>query len=92
MVEKAAADSEFPSFITPGPGAIRPLMPKNDNFAVGTGPGTLHLRLLAEHVTKVLGEKATWVDFTVEPMNFEPRPTDKQKMTPQERALRTEAA
>ncbi|WP_443048030.1 RNaseH domain-containing protein [Streptomyces sp. NBC_00252] len=91
VVEKAAADSEFPSFITPGPGAIRPLMPKNDNFAVGTGPGTLHLRLLAEHVTKVLGEKATWVDFTVEPMNFEPRPTDKQKMTPQERALRTEA-
>ncbi|MGW1277098.1 RNaseH domain-containing protein [Streptomyces tsukubensis] len=91
VLEKAAANGEFPSFITPDAGDIRPLMPVNDNFAVGTGPGTLHLRLLAEHVTKVLGEKATWVDFTVEPMNFEPRPTDKQKMSPQERASRIEA-
>lgn len=91
LLEKAAADGDFPSFITPDAGAIRPLMPKNDNFAVGTGPGTLHLRLLVEHVTKVLGEKATWVDFTVEPMTFEPRPTDKQKMAPQERASRIEA-
>ncbi|WP_329025681.1 RNaseH domain-containing protein [Streptomyces sp. NBC_00690] len=91
VLEKAAADGEFPSFITPDAGDIRPLMPVNDNFAVGTGPGTLHLRLLAEHVAKVLGEKATWVDFSVEPMNFEPRPTDKQKMPPQERASRIEA-
>ncbi|MFE7570402.1 pPIWI_RE module domain-containing protein [Streptomyces sp. NPDC057539] len=91
VLERAAADGEFPSFITPDAGAVRPLMPKNDNFAVGTGPGTLHLRLLAEHVTKVLGEKASWVDFSVEPMNFEPRPTDKQKMPPQERSRRIEA-
>ncbi|MFF0509104.1 pPIWI_RE module domain-containing protein [Streptomyces fimicarius] len=91
LLEKAAEKGEFPSFITPDAGVIRPLMPENDNFAVGTGPGTLHLRLLAEHVSKVLGEKAAWVDFTVEPMTFEPRPTDKQKMAPQERASRIEA-
>ncbi|WP_219519383.1 pPIWI_RE module domain-containing protein [Nonomuraea ceibae] len=91
VLEKAAANGEFPSFITPDAGAIRPLMPKNDNFAVGTGPGTLHLRLLAEHVTKVLGEKASWVGFAVEPMTFEPRPTDKQKMPPQERVRRIDA-
>ncbi|MFJ2034146.1 RNaseH domain-containing protein [Streptosporangium sp. NPDC087985] len=91
VLEKAAANGEFPSFITPDAGTIRPLMPKNDNFAVGTGPGTLHLRLLAEHVTKVLGEKTSWVSFAVEPMIFEPRPTDKQKMSPQERAQRIEA-
>ncbi|MGW7337616.1 RNaseH domain-containing protein [Streptomyces sp. NPDC054808] len=91
LLERAAEKGEFPSFITPDAGVIRPLMPQNDNFAVGTGPGTLHLRLLAEHVSKVLGEKATWVDFTVEPMTFEPRPTDKQKMAPQERASRIEA-
>ncbi|MGW1947565.1 RNaseH domain-containing protein [Streptomyces sp. NPDC001940] len=91
LLEKAAEEGEFPSFVTPDAGIIRPLLPKNDNFAVGAGPGTLHLRLLAEHVSKVLGAKASWVDFTVEPMNFEPRPTDKQKMAPQERASRIEA-
>ncbi|MFG2698022.1 RNaseH domain-containing protein [Kitasatospora sp. NPDC048407] len=91
VLQKAADDGTFPTFITPDAGAIRPLMAKNDSFAVGTGPGTLHLRLLAEHVTKVLGEKATWVDFAVEPMVFEPRPTDKQKMSPQERDRRTKA-
>ncbi|AJE81753.1 hypothetical protein SLNWT_1377 [Streptomyces albus] len=91
VIDRAEADDVFASFITPEPGITRPLLPKNDNFAVGTGPGTLHLRLLAEHVKKVLGTKAAWVHFDVEPMTFEGRPTDKQKMSPQERTLRVEA-
>lgn len=45
------------SFITPDAGVIRPLMQQNDNFAVGTGPGTPHLRLLAEHVSKGLSDR-----------------------------------
>jgi hypothetical protein len=37
--------------------SARSLMQQNDNFAVGTGPGTPNLRLLAEHVSKGLSDR-----------------------------------
>ncbi|WP_131738708.1 RNaseH domain-containing protein [Actinomadura roseirufa] len=77
LTVKAAREAgNKPHFITPPPGTVRPIMPKNYGFSVGTGAGIHHLRLLADHVDAVLGDRASGLDIVQADMSFKPRPTD----------------
>lgn len=75
-VATARANEHKPRFITPAPGTVRPIMPKNYGFSVGTGAGMHHLRLLAEHVDTVFGPTAQWLTMPQARMQFSRRPTD----------------
>ncbi|GII89729.1 hypothetical protein Ssi03_77190 [Sphaerisporangium siamense] len=76
IVKVAQEKKEKPGFITPPPGQVRPIMPKNYAFAVGTGAGMHHLRLLADHVDAIFGGRAVHLGMPQVAMSFAARPTD----------------
>lgn len=89
IVKSAREQDQKPSFTTPEPGIVRPIMPKNYPFAVGTGAGIHHLRLLAAHIDDVFGEEAVHLDMPRVEMQFARRPTD--TLTQAEKKRREEA-
>ena len=49
--------------LTPWPGTIRPIMPKSDSFAVGTGAGLHHLAMLQDHLQRAFNGKVSPVEL-----------------------------
>ncbi|GAA0956350.1 RNaseH domain-containing protein [Actinocorallia libanotica] len=90
LTAKAAREAgRKPSFITPPPDTVRPIMPKNYAFAVGTGPGMRHLRLLEDHVDAVFGDRVSGLNIIQSDMGFKRRPTD--PLTAKDKKAREEA-
>ncbi|WP_165975032.1 RNaseH domain-containing protein [Nonomuraea deserti] len=93
-VKTAKEKDEKPNFITPPPGLVRPIMPKNYQFAVGNGAGIHHLRLLATHIDTVFGSRATHLEMPQVTMGFTTRPTDplrkKEKESREQAGLSTD--
>ncbi|MCX5215598.1 DUF3962 domain-containing protein [Kitasatospora sp. NBC_00240] len=54
-------DGGRPRRVTEKPGTIRPLVPKQRSFQVGSGAGLHHHELLHEYATRALGDKAVFL-------------------------------
>ncbi|MEW1913993.1 RNaseH domain-containing protein [Kitasatospora sp. NPDC085895] len=59
--------------VTEKPGMIRPLIPKQRSFQVGSGAGLHHHELLHEFAARALGDKATFLALTNVPGVFSNR-------------------
>lgn len=72
------------------PGQVWPILPKSYSFAIGTGTGMQHLRLLHRHVTDIFADTVAPLEIREVRMSMPHRPTDPENISKQEYQRRKE--